>query len=70
MTSKRAHKLKTPYEVQQQLLRTGVTVSEWARQHGFKPNLVFEVLAGRAKARYGQSHRIAVLLGLKQGEIQ
>lgn len=62
--------LKSPSQVESEFLRAGKSISEWAREHGFKPNLVFEVLAGRAKARRGKSHRIAVLLGLKDGEIR
>ncbi len=62
--------VKTPDQVRDEFLRSGLSVSEWARAHGFKENLVFEVLAGRAKARRGKSHRIAVLLGLKEGEIR
>lgn len=61
--------LKTPEQVKEDFLRAGISVSEWARDHGFKENLVFEVLAGRAKALRGKSHRIAVLLGLKEGVI-
>lgn len=62
------HTLKTPAMVRRDFLYEGKTISQWARDHGFKPNLVFEVLAGRSLARFGQSHRIAVLLGLKRGE--
>lgn len=48
---------------------TGQSVAEWARKHGFHVNLVHEVLRGRMPKR-GQSHRIAVLLGIKKGVIQ
>jgi len=67
MTQRR--KVKTSAEVKAEFKRTGMTVSGWASRHGFKPNLVFEVLHGRSIGNYGQSHRIAVLLGLKNGEI-
>lgn len=43
----------------------GETVAEWAKDHGFDPQLVYAVLAGRLAARRGQAHRIAVALGLK-----
>lgn len=49
--------------------RKGVSISAWALANGFSPNLVFEVLAGRKKGDRGQSHKIAVALGLKEGEI-
>lgn len=47
--------------------RVGKPVTEWAKQHGFAPSLVYAVLNGRCKARRGKSHNIAVLLGLKNG---
>jgi gp16 family phage-associated protein len=48
---------------------TGTSVSEWARVKGFSAVLVYQVLDGRRKCMRGQSHRIAVALGLKQGLI-
>jgi gp16 family phage-associated protein len=67
MSRRVGHKLKSPARVRQEFVRAGVTISQWARDNGFKPNLVLEVLAGRSRGRYGKSHRIAVLLGLKRG---
>ena len=65
-----ARRAKTAAEVRGEFMRTGTSVSEWARANGFHPNLVFEVLEGRVKARRGKSHRIAVLLGMKDGEVR
>ena len=48
---------------------SGISVSEWARVHGFSTVLVYQVLDGQRKCRRGQSHQIAVALGLKQGVI-
>lgn len=45
---------------------SGTVVAEWARQHGFRENMVHQVLAGRGKWKRGETHRIAVALGLKQ----
>lgn len=47
---------------------TGWSVAEWARLQGFSTGLVYQVLEGRRKCLRGQSYRIAVALGLKQGE--
>jgi len=44
----------------------GVTVREWAEQHGFPERAVRAVLSGHNKGNYGQSHRIAVALGIKE----
>ncbi len=51
--------------VRQHFYDQGITVVEWARVHGFDVHLVYGVLSGRAKARRGESHQIAVALGLK-----
>lgn len=61
--------LRTPEEARQDLARQGISISAWAQAHGFSANLVFEVLAGRKLGVRGQSHEIAVRLGLKAGEI-
>lgn len=66
---KRKPAVKTPAQVREQFNRVGKPVTQWAREHGYKPNLVYEVLRGRIHGRRGMSHEIAVLLGLKEGEI-
>ncbi|MFC4926794.1 MULTISPECIES: DNA-binding protein [Delftia] len=45
--------------------RAGVTVSDWAKQHGFSPRLTYEVLRGGRKCLRGQSALIAEALGMK-----
>lgn len=47
---------------------SGISVAEWARVQGFSTGLVYQVLEGRRKCLRGQSHRIAVALGLKKGK--
>jgi|JTFO01.1.fsa_nt_gb gp16 family phage-associated protein len=61
--------LRTPDEVRAEFKRKGVSISQWAAANGFTVNMVFEVLAGRKKGVRGQSHRIAVKLGLKEGDV-
>lgn len=48
---------------------SGTSVAEWARVRGFSAGLVYQVLEGRRKCMRGQSHQIAVALGLKQGVV-
>lgn len=60
---------RSPEDVRAEFQRKGISIAGWATAHGFNTNLVFEVLAGRKKGIRGQSHRIAVMLGLKEGEI-
>jgi gp16 family phage-associated protein len=44
----------------------GVSISEWARANGFSVVMVYRVLDGQVKGLRGESHRIAVALGLKK----
>lgn len=50
---------------QERFEREGVSVSDWAKAQGFPLGSVYAVLKGRSRARRGQSHLIAVALGLK-----
>lgn len=45
---------------------SGQTIAEWARVNCFRQDLVYAVLSGRSKATRGESHKIAVRLGLKR----
>ncbi|WP_288392737.1 DNA-binding protein [uncultured Herbaspirillum sp.] len=47
---------------------SGTSVAEWARVKGFSVGLVYQVLEGKRKCMRGQSHQIAIALGLKRGE--
>lgn len=61
--------LRTPEQARAELQRKGVSITKWAVANGFSPNLVFEVLSGRRQPTRGQTHNIAVRLGIKDGEI-
>ncbi|MDD3310977.1 DNA-binding protein [Pseudodesulfovibrio sp.] len=61
--------VRTPEEVRNEFKRKGISISQWAVANGFPPNLVYEILADRRNPTRGQTHRIAVQLGLKDGEI-
>jgi len=52
--------------VRAQFEASGTVVADWARNHGFNVNMVHQVLAGRGKWKRGETHRIAVALGLKR----
>lgn len=55
--------------IRQEFARRGVSISAWARAHGYSTQLVYQVLAGRKRCVRGQCHEIAVRLGLKNGVI-
>lgn len=43
----------------------GITLNQWARERGYSPKLVHEILSGRRPCTRGNSHRIAVAVGIK-----
>lgn len=43
----------------------GWTVTDWAQENGFDPQVVYALLNGRAQGRRCASYRAAVALGLK-----
>lgn len=50
--------------------RQGISAKEWAIKHGLTPSTVYAVLNGQKKCLRGESHRAAVLLGMKAGETE
>ena len=61
--------MKTVDEVKAEMVRRGMTAAAWAKKHCVSPETVRGVLLGRIKGRSGEAHNVAVLLGLKEGEI-
>lgn len=55
----------TPDQVKARFRQRGETISQWARDQGYKPNKVIRVLNGFDKGHRGDAHVIAVKLGLK-----
>lgn len=60
--------LNTPNQVREYFADNGISIASWAAANSFSYNLVLRVLSGHTPVR-GQSHRIAVKLGLKAGTI-
>lgn len=60
---------RTVQQVRSEFLRKGISIGSWADQHGFSRASVNQVLTGRNGATMGTGHKIAVMLGLKDGEI-
>lgn len=60
-------KVRTPDEARAWLARHGVTITAWARSHGFKPAVVAALLAGRTRGEWGEAHEAAIRLGLRPG---
>lgn len=49
--------------------RKGLSIAGWAAKNNFSKTLVYEVLGGYRRCVRGQSHKVAVLLGMKDGVI-
>lgn len=62
-------KLKTHAEARAWFDQTGTSIAEWSRNHGFGATMVRQILEGKKACKRGQSHQIAVLLGIKAGVI-
>ena len=65
-----AQDLKTLAEVRAEFDRKGESIADWARKHNLPPQRVYDVLLERNKGVRGEAHKAAVLLGIKEGEIQ
>lgn len=55
----------SPEKVKEFFRRSGVTVAEWAEANGYTRHKVYLVLNGQNKGLWGESHKIAVALGIK-----
>lgn len=60
---------RTRHDARKELDRKGISVAEWARRNGVDLRTTYQVLYGTKKGRRGEAHRVAVLLGIKEGEI-
>jgi gp16 family phage-associated protein len=61
--------IRTSAQVLEEFKSTGISISSWARENGFNPSLVYQILRNEDIPQRGQSHRIAVTLGLKAGKL-
>jgi len=57
--------LRTPAQARRWLDERGITLTDFAREHGLSRYAVVDVLKGRSKGRYGQAYRAAVALGIR-----
>lgn len=61
---------KTVEEAVNELRTRGISIARWSRQNKFKPSLVYQVLRSGQIPLHGESHKIAVLLGIKDGIVE
>ena len=65
---------KTRAQVRDEFARKGWSISAWARDNGYSPNMVIAIITDddrnpRLKCLRGDAHNIAVELGLKEGQV-
>lgn len=61
--------LRSLEEVEREFDRRGISKADWAREHGLRPGVLYEIFSRRSSCKRGEAHRAAVLLGLKDGVI-
>lgn len=57
--------MRTIEQVRQDWRLRGITLASWARDNGFKPQDVRDVLRKKAKGNFGAAYAIAVQLGIR-----
>lgn len=62
--------LRSLEEIERDFDRRGVSKADWAREHGIRPGVLYEIFSRRSSCKRGEAHRAAVLLGLKEGIIE
>lgn len=60
---------RTPKDVRKDLRRRGMSIAALARQLRAHDQVVRDLLSGKAKGHRGEAHRVAVLMGLKEGVV-
>lgn len=63
-------KLRSRQEAREDIRRRGLTVRQWSKSHELNEKTVFQVLGGRNKGDFGEAHKAAVLLGIKDGVLE
>ena len=62
--------LRSLEELEEEFARRGISKADWAREHGLRPGVLYEIFSRRSSSKRGEAHRAAVLLGLKEGVIE
>ncbi|HGP3418895.1 TPA: DNA-binding protein [Acinetobacter baumannii] len=58
--------VKTIKQVRDDFDQSGTSIAEWARINNFSPDLVYRILKTNKIPVRGESHKIAVKLGIKE----
>lgn len=58
--------LHTAREIRNRFYDMGISITDWAQEHGFARQAVYAVLSGKSRCTRGHGHQIAVALGMKR----
>ena len=58
--------IKSIQQVREEFSANGISIAEWARDNHFSPDLVYRLLKNNRVPKRGESHKIAVKLGIKE----
>lgn len=58
--------MKSIEQVKNEFTLMGKSYAEWARENNFSPDLVYRILKNNKIPLRGESHKIAVKLGIKE----
>lgn len=58
--------VKSIKQVRDSFSSSGISIAEWARDNNFSPDLVYRILKNNKIPQRGESHKIAVRLGIKE----
>lgn len=56
-------------QVKKDFMDSGTSIAEWARDNNFSPDLVYRILKNNKIPCRGESHKIAIKLGIKEENI-
>lgn len=58
--------IKSITQVKEEFSSLGISIASWARANNFSPDLVYRIFKTNKIPRRGESHKIAVKLGIKE----
>ena len=58
--------IKSIKQAREDFSDSGISIAEWARVNNFSPDLVYRILKNNKVPIRGESHKIAVKLGIKE----
>ena len=61
--------IKSIRQVREEFSASGISIASWARDNHFSPDLVYRILKNNRIPQRGESHKIAVKLGIKEQKL-